>query len=136
MAGITVGVRPEHIGLGPPDAAEIGIRGTCELVEYLGPELQVHLRIGSDELVVLDVSATLEERAAALETFGELYAYCREQGLQRRAIDAAHHAAIVAPLEAQVTWAHEGLAAARAASRASRPEPPSSSRSRTQPPTR
>jgi multiple sugar transport system ATP-binding protein len=54
VAGITVGIRPEHIGLGPPDAAEIGIRGTCELVEYLGPELQVHLRIGSDELVVLD----------------------------------------------------------------------------------
>ena len=55
VAGVTVGVRPEHIGLGLPDgAAEIGISGTCELVEYLGPELQVHLRVGSDELVVLD----------------------------------------------------------------------------------
>jgi multiple sugar transport system ATP-binding protein len=55
VAGITMGVRPEHIGLGLPEtAAEIGISGTCELVEYLGPELQLHLRVGSDELVVLD----------------------------------------------------------------------------------
>ena len=54
-AAVTVGIRPEHIGLGPPSsAAEIGARGTCDLVEYLGPQLLVHLRVGEDELVVLD----------------------------------------------------------------------------------
>ena len=53
--GITVGVRPEHIGLGPARGpGEVGVRGLCELVEFLGPELVVHLRVGEDELVVLD----------------------------------------------------------------------------------
>ena len=54
-AGVTVGIRPEHIALGSPaSTAEIGARGTCELVEYLGPELLVHLRVGNAELVVVD----------------------------------------------------------------------------------
>jgi multiple sugar transport system ATP-binding protein len=53
-AGITMGFRPEHVGLGPPAAYdEIGLIGTCELVEYLGSELLVHLRVGSDEVVAI-----------------------------------------------------------------------------------
>jgi tetratricopeptide (TPR) repeat protein len=55
------------------------------------------------------------DRLAALDTFAQLYDYCRIEALNSEAIDAAHHAALVAPLEAQVSWAHQGLAAARAA---------------------
>ncbi|MDA1267214.1 MAG: tetratricopeptide repeat protein [Planctomycetota bacterium] len=53
------------------------------------------------------------DRESAAETFSELYAYCRERGMLQMAIDAAHHAAIVATGEDQVTWGRKGLAAAR-----------------------
>jgi tetratricopeptide (TPR) repeat protein len=48
----------------------------------------------------------------ALATFTEMHDYARARDLPRRAIDAAHHAAIVAPTEDQVTWAERGIAAA------------------------
>ncbi len=51
--GVTVGVRPEHVRLGRPGDAEAGLRGRCELVEYLGAQVVVHLRIGDHELVFL-----------------------------------------------------------------------------------
>jgi multiple sugar transport system ATP-binding protein len=71
-ASVIVGIRAEHIGLGSPVSGdEVGVRGTCELVEYLGPELLVHLRVGSAELVMVDdstddvvVGDTLECRIA------------------------------------------------------------------------
>ncbi len=53
------------------------------------------------------------ERAKA--TFIEMYRFCRETGLHARAIDAAHHAAIVAPPQEQVEWARRGIEAAEAA---------------------
>ena len=54
-AAVTVGFRPEHIHLGAPaSATELGFRGRCELVEYLGPQQLVHMRVGEDELVLLD----------------------------------------------------------------------------------
>lgn len=56
------------------------------------------------------------DRAGALEVFGELHAYCREHGLSRRAAEAAYQAALLAPLEARVTWTQQGLDSARAAS--------------------
>lgn len=53
-AAITVGMRAEHISLGPPTSGdETGFRGRCELVEYLGAHLLVHVRIGEDEIVLL-----------------------------------------------------------------------------------
>lgn len=52
------------------------------------------------------------ERAQALATFSEGYAYAEERGLYTRAIDAAHHAAIVAEPAQQLEWAERGIAAA------------------------
>lgn len=55
------------------------------------------------------------DRARALATFTEMHDYARARDLPRRAIDAAHHAAIVASPEQQVAWAERGIAAAEAA---------------------
>lgn len=54
------------------------------------------------------------DRPRALATFVEMHDYCRARGLPRRAIDAAHHAAIVAPPGDQEAWARKGIAAAEA----------------------
>jgi ABC-type sugar transport system ATPase subunit len=54
-AGVTVGVRPEHLHLGASSGIEdVGLRGRCELVEYLGPRIHVHLRVGGEVLTLLD----------------------------------------------------------------------------------
>lgn len=50
----------------------------------------------------------------ALRTFESLHRYCLDHDLLERAIDAAHHAAIVAPLKDQVHWAQRGISAAEA----------------------
>jgi len=50
----------------------------------------------------------------ALATFAEYHDYARARGLYSRAIDAAHHAAIVAPPAEQIRWAERGIAAAEA----------------------
>ena len=52
---VTVGVRPEDIRLAVPSSTdEVGFRGRCELVDYLGSQLLVHLRVADDEVVVVD----------------------------------------------------------------------------------
>ena len=56
---MTVGVRPEHIRLGEPrdEAAadgEASVRGRCDLVEFLGHQVLVHVHVGEVELGVLD----------------------------------------------------------------------------------
>jgi multiple sugar transport system ATP-binding protein len=56
---VTVGIRAQDISLGAPttqDAA--GFRGRCELVEYLGSHVLVHVRVGEDEIVLLDDPTT------------------------------------------------------------------------------
>lgn len=55
------------------------------------------------------------EPEQALQTFSEAYVYALERELPLRAIDMAHHAAIVAPGEQQIDWAEKGIAAAEAA---------------------
>ena len=55
------------------------------------------------------------ETAKARETFGEMYEYCMAHDLPLRAIDAAHHVAIVGTPEEQVDWGRKGIAAAEAA---------------------
>jgi ABC-type sugar transport system ATPase subunit len=53
--GDTIGMRPEHVSLGGPASdEEIALEGRCELVEYLGSQILVHLRVGGDEFVLLD----------------------------------------------------------------------------------
>ncbi len=54
------------------------------------------------------------DKAAALATFVGMHDYALAHDLPRRAVDAAHHAAIVAPPAEQVTWAERGIAAAEA----------------------
>jgi tetratricopeptide (TPR) repeat protein len=51
----------------------------------------------------------------ALEIFEDLYKYCRQQGLFERALSAAHHLALLAPLDGQVVWARRAIAAAEVA---------------------
>ncbi len=52
------------------------------------------------------------DKAAARKTFEELYAYCRDRNLPRRAVDAVHHLALVVPPEEQPAWALKGIAEA------------------------
>jgi multiple sugar transport system ATP-binding protein len=56
---VTVGIRPEHIRLGEPrDEApgdgEAKVRGRCDLVEFLGHQVLVHVHVGEVELSALD----------------------------------------------------------------------------------
>ncbi len=55
------------------------------------------------------------DRDRAKKTFIEMYDYCTERKLHRRAIDAAHHVALVGSPEEQVAWAKKGIVAAEAA---------------------
>jgi tetratricopeptide (TPR) repeat protein len=52
------------------------------------------------------------EKAKAKATFIEMYDYCVARKLPKRAVDAVHHVAIVAPLEEQPSWALKGIAQA------------------------
>ncbi len=53
-SAITVGIRPHDIRLAASSSAdEIGLRGRCELVEFLGPRLLVHVRLGDDEILAV-----------------------------------------------------------------------------------
>jgi tetratricopeptide (TPR) repeat protein len=52
------------------------------------------------------------DKAKAKATFVEMYEYCRARKLERRAVDAIHHIAIVVPLEEQPAWALKGIEAA------------------------
>ena len=51
----------------------------------------------------------------ALEIFEDLYSYCRQQNLFERALNAAHHLALLAPLDGQVVWARRAIDAAQEA---------------------
>jgi multiple sugar transport system ATP-binding protein len=62
------GFRPEHIRLGASDATSVGFDAVVEVVEYLGDEQLVHLRLGEKALVAkLPVSATVQ--AGTTESF-------------------------------------------------------------------
>jgi multiple sugar transport system ATP-binding protein len=48
---LTVGIRPEHLRLAaPPDATDASFHGRCDLVEFLGHQVLVHLWVGNREL--------------------------------------------------------------------------------------
>ena len=52
---LIVGFRPEDIRLAAePEADEGRLRGRCELVEYLGAELLVHVSLGGVEAILRD----------------------------------------------------------------------------------
>ena len=52
------------------------------------------------------------DKDQALSIFEDLYDYCRTNGLYERALDAAHHLALLAPLDGQVLWARRAISAA------------------------
>jgi len=52
------------------------------------------------------------DKAKAKATFEEMYAFCAEKALHKRAVDAVHHIAIVVPPAEQPAWALKGIAAA------------------------
>jgi len=50
-----VGIRPEHVRVGaPPRDGDAVFHGRCDLVEYLGHHLLVHVRLGDTALTALD----------------------------------------------------------------------------------
>jgi multiple sugar transport system ATP-binding protein len=52
---VTVGIRPEHIRVaGPPGEGDGWFRGRCELVEFLGHQVLVHVRVGDQEIRAFD----------------------------------------------------------------------------------
>ena len=52
---VTVGIRPEHIRVAAPPGDGTGeFRGRCDLVEYLGHQVLVHVRVGDLELRAFD----------------------------------------------------------------------------------
>jgi tetratricopeptide (TPR) repeat protein len=52
------------------------------------------------------------DKPKATLTFREMYGYCLEHELYRRAIDAAHMVAITGTTDEQIEWARKGIAAA------------------------
>lgn len=54
-SAVTMGIRPREIRLGlPTGTGEVAFHGRCELVEYLGPRVLLHLRIGAVDLIAID----------------------------------------------------------------------------------
>ena len=49
---MTLGVRPEHITLGSPDAAANGLGGRIDVTEQLGSELQADVVVGDASVIV------------------------------------------------------------------------------------
>ncbi|MGH6919299.1 MAG: TOBE domain-containing protein, partial [Geminicoccaceae bacterium] len=63
---VTLGVRPEHITLGAPDASAHGLGGRIDVTEQLGSELQADVVVGGDSLIVSRIDP--ERRLATGQT--------------------------------------------------------------------
>jgi len=51
---LVAGFRPEHLDVGEPKGGdEAGFSATCDVVEYLGNEELLHLRLGSEDVVAV-----------------------------------------------------------------------------------
>jgi multiple sugar transport system ATP-binding protein len=51
---VVIGFRPEHVRVAsPPGDGDVGFVGRCDLVEYLGHRVLIHLRVGDLELTAL-----------------------------------------------------------------------------------
>jgi multiple sugar transport system ATP-binding protein len=59
--GITVGFRPEHMQLGEGGTNTASLQARCDVVEFLGNEELLHLRVGEHDLVAI-VEATHRAR--------------------------------------------------------------------------
>ena len=61
-SALTVGIRPEHVRLGAPDAHEQGVVGQVVYAEYLGESSYVHVRIASGETLLAKAEGTAKAR--------------------------------------------------------------------------
>lgn len=81
---LSVGFRPEAVRLtGDADAGEVTFRGRCELVEYLGSELLVHLRVGDAEIVAHDkvgVAISVGDEVACSLPLGSVHLFDGDSG--------------------------------------------------------
>ena len=59
---VTIGIRPEHVRLGAPDAAEQGVVGEVVYAEYLGESSYVHSRLASGETILAKEEGTARVR--------------------------------------------------------------------------
>ena len=50
---LTAGFRPEHIEVGPADGNAAALRAKCDVVEFLGNEELLHLRVGDHDVVAV-----------------------------------------------------------------------------------
>jgi len=51
---VVAGFRPEHLNVGEPQGdSEAGFSATCDVVEYLGNEELLHLRLGKEDVVAI-----------------------------------------------------------------------------------
>ncbi len=51
---VVAGFRPEHLNVGEPQGSgETGFSATCDVVEYLGNEELLHLRLGKEDIVAV-----------------------------------------------------------------------------------
>jgi multiple sugar transport system ATP-binding protein len=59
---VVAGFRPEHLDVGPPRGGdEASFSATCDVVEYLGNEELLHLRLGDEDIVaVVDAAARVQ----------------------------------------------------------------------------
>ena len=70
-SGVLVGFRPEHVDVGSPSADGVSLTARVEVVEYLGDEQLVHLRVGERPLLaklpIEQVVNPTEERTFAIQ---------------------------------------------------------------------
>jgi multiple sugar transport system ATP-binding protein len=68
---VTLGVRPEHVMLGAPDATPDGLAGRIDVTEQLGSELQAEVLVGEASLIVSRIDP--ERPLAPSETVGLMF---------------------------------------------------------------
>jgi multiple sugar transport system ATP-binding protein len=62
---LVAGFRPEHLNVGEPQGnSEAGFSATCDVVEYLGNEELLHLRLGKEDIVAV-VNAAAQVQAGS-----------------------------------------------------------------------
>ncbi|SDH72213.1 ABC transporter ATP-binding protein [Alloyangia pacifica] len=90
-AGVTLGIRPEHIVIGPAADGAIGWQGTLRIVERLGGLTNLHVELANGTELVVQTDGGFEGRAGDRLSLGaeraRLHLFDREE--RRVAIPAA-----------------------------------------------
>ena len=89
---VVAGFRPEHLDVGPPEAGETGFSTACDVVEYLGNQELLHLRLAEEDLVaVVDAAAAVRpgETVQMRLPLEKLHLFDPESGLALASLAAA-----------------------------------------------